>query len=98
MKYHRIDIQSKVFDGAICIPTLYRLLKNCASNSRSGIQPDLAIPRPNWKDDCTYGILLLATLKYDNIDIQSKVFDGAICIPTLYSLLKNYANITRIGN
>jgi hypothetical protein len=28
MKYHRKDIKSKVFGGATCIPTLYRLLKN----------------------------------------------------------------------
>jgi hypothetical protein len=27
MKNHRIDIQSKVFGGANCIPTQYRLLK-----------------------------------------------------------------------
>jgi hypothetical protein len=50
-----IDIQSKVFDGAIVIPTLYSLLNNCASNSRSGSEPDLAIQRPNGKDDYTYG-------------------------------------------
>ena len=48
----------------------------------------LVIPRPNRKDYCTYGINLLGTLKYDRIDIQSKVFDGATCIPTLYRLLK----------
>jgi hypothetical protein len=35
MKYHRIDIQSKVFDGATCIPTLYRLLKNSANSTRT---------------------------------------------------------------
>jgi hypothetical protein len=34
-------------------------------------------------------------MKYHRIDIQSKVFDGANCITTLYMLLKNYANITR---
>jgi hypothetical protein len=34
-------------------------------------------------------------MKYHRIDIQSKVFDGANDIPTLYRLLKNYANITR---
>ncbi len=34
------------------------------------------------------GRYLLGTLKYDRIDIQSKVFDGANCIPTLYRLLK----------
>jgi hypothetical protein len=56
LKYDRIDIQSKVFDGANYIPTLYRLLKNCANITRSGVQPDLAIPRPNRKDDCAYGI------------------------------------------
>jgi hypothetical protein len=55
LKYDRIDIQSKVFDSAICIPTLYSLLKNYASNSRSGSEPDLAIQRPNGKDDYTYG-------------------------------------------
>jgi hypothetical protein len=58
----------------------------------------LAIQRPNGKDDYTYGNKLLATLKYDRIDIQSKVFDGANCIPTIYSLLKTYANITRTGS
>jgi hypothetical protein len=36
MKYHRIDIQSKVFGGANCIPTLYRLLKNSAYITRTG--------------------------------------------------------------
>jgi hypothetical protein len=57
LKFDRIDNQSKVFDVTIiCIPTLYRLVKNCASKSRSGSDPDLAIPRPNRKDDCTYGI------------------------------------------
>ena len=34
-------------------------------------------------------------LKYDRLGIQSKVFDGATCIPALYRLLKNWANITR---
>jgi hypothetical protein len=57
----------------------------------------LAIPRPNRKNGCAYGIKLLGTLKYDRIDIQSKVFDGANCIPTLYRLLKNSANNTRTG-
>jgi len=56
LKDERIDMQSKVFDGATCIPTLYRLLKNCTSITRSGSLPDLAIPRPNRKGDCTYGI------------------------------------------
>jgi len=41
--------------------------------------------------------MLLVTLKYDRIDTQSKVFDGANCIPTLYRLLKNCASITRSG-
>ena len=61
LKYDRIDIQSKVIGGAYCIPTLYSLLKTYASNSRSGSEPDLAIPRPNGKDDYTYGIELLGT-------------------------------------
>jgi hypothetical protein len=43
-------------------------------------------------------VLLLGTLKYDWIDIQSKVFDGSTCIPTLYRLLKNCANTTRTGS
>jgi len=47
------------------------------------------------KDACAYGIYLIGTQKYDRIDIQSKVFGGANCIPTLYRLLKNSANITR---
>ena len=98
LKYDRIDIHSKVFDGATCIPTLYRLLKNCANITRSGCQPDLVIPRPNRKDACTYGIQLLGTLKYDKIDIQSKAFDGATFIPELYRRLKNCANITRSGS
>ena len=55
MKNHRIHIQSKVFGGANCIPTLYSLLKTYASNSRSGSAPDLAIPRPYGKDDNNYG-------------------------------------------
>jgi hypothetical protein len=95
LKYDRIDIQSKVFDGANCIPTLYRLLKNYANINRTDSYPVLVIQRPNRKDDCADCVELLGTLKYDRIDIQSKVFDGANCIPTLYRLLKNYANITR---
>ncbi len=98
LKYDRIDIQSKIFDGANCIPTLYSLLKNYAKITKSGSKPNLAIPRPNRKNGCAYGIELLGTLKYDRIDIQSKVFDGVNCIPTLYSLLNNYANITRTGS
>jgi len=77
---------------------LYRLLKNYASITRSGSQPDLVLPSPNVKDDCTYGVQLLGTLKYDRIDIQSKVFNGANSIPLLYRLLKNYASITRSGS
>jgi len=34
-------------------------------------------------------------MKYQRIDIQSKVFDGVNYIPTLDRLLKNYANIIR---
>jgi hypothetical protein len=98
MKYHRIDIQSKVFDGANYLPTLSRLLKNYANITRTDNYPVLVIPRPNKKEDCSYCVELLGTLKYDRIDIQSKVFDGANCIPTLYRLLKNYANITRTDN
>jgi len=56
LKYDRIDIQSKVFDSAYCIPTLYSLLKNCARSARTGSKPDLAIPRPNKKGGCAYGI------------------------------------------
>jgi hypothetical protein len=52
----------------------------------------LVIPRPNRKDDCTYGIFTYPTLKYDRRDIQSKAFDGSTCIPTLYRLLKNCAS------
>jgi hypothetical protein len=74
LKYDRIDIQSNVFDGANSIPLLYRLLKNYASITRSGSQPDLVLPSPNVKGDCTYGDKLLGTLKYDRIEIQSKVF------------------------
>ena len=44
----------------------------------------LVIPRPNRKGDGTYGIFTYPTLEYDGIDIQSKVFDGATGIPTLY--------------
>jgi len=58
----------------------------------------LAIPRPNRKDACTYGIKQLGTLKYDRIDIQSEIFDGANCIPTQYRLFNNCANITRSGS
>jgi hypothetical protein len=58
----------------------------------------MAIPRPNRKDGCAYGITLIGTLKYDRIDIQSKVLDGANCIPMLYSLLKNCARSTRTGS
>ncbi len=47
----KIDIQSKVFDGANCIPTLYSLLKTYANITRTGSDPDLAIQRPNGKDD-----------------------------------------------
>jgi hypothetical protein len=43
----------------------------------------------------SYGIFTYPTLKYDSIDIQSNVFDGANCIPTLYRLLKKCASITR---
>jgi hypothetical protein len=94
-KYDRIDVQSKVFDSVKCIPTLYRLLKKCARRTRTGSQPDLAIPRPNRNDDCIYGIQLSGILKYDRIDIRSKVLDGANCIPTLYRLLKNCTISTR---
>jgi len=58
----------------------------------------LVMPRPNRKDACTYGIWLLVTLKYDWIDIQSKVFDGANCIPAIYRFLINYDSITRSGS
>ena len=37
LKYDGIDIKSKVFDGVNCIPTLYRLIKNCASITRSAV-------------------------------------------------------------
>jgi hypothetical protein len=98
LQYDRIDIQSKIFNGANSIPVLYRLLKNYASITRSGSQPDLVLPSPNVKDDCTYGVQLLGTLKYDRINIQSKVFNGANSIPVLYRLIKNYASITRSGS
>jgi len=55
----------------------------------------LVIPRPNRKGDCAYDVQLLGTLKYDRIDIQSKVFDGATCIPTSNSHYKNCGSITR---
>jgi hypothetical protein len=61
------------------------------------VLPDLAIPRPNKTDACTYDIQLLGTSKYDRMGIQSKVFDGANCIPALYRLFNNCANITRSG-
>jgi hypothetical protein len=54
-------------------------------------------PRPNRKGDCTHGVQLLDIFKYDKIDIQSKVFDGATYIPTLYSLYKKWSIITRYG-
>jgi hypothetical protein len=47
-------------------------------------------PRPNRKGDCTYGVQLLDIFKYDKIDIQSKVFDGANGIPTLSKILLKY--------
>jgi hypothetical protein len=98
LKFDRIDIQSKVFGGANCISTLYRLLNNWAGNTSCGSLPYLAIPSPNRIDACTYGMKLLGTLNYDRIDIQSKVFDGANCISTLYRLLKNWASNTSCGS
>ncbi len=50
------------------------------------------------KGDCTYGVQLLGTLKYDRIDIQSKVFDSANCIPTVDNLFNNCANTTKSGS
>jgi hypothetical protein len=41
----------------------------------------LAIPRLNKNDDNTYGIELIGNLKYDRIDIISKVVNGINCIP-----------------
>jgi len=51
--------------------------------------PDLAITRPIKIGGCAYGIKLLGTLKYYRLDIQSKVFDGANCIPILYRPFRN---------
>jgi hypothetical protein len=51
-----MDIQSKLFDGANCSPTLYSLINNGANITWPGTLPDLAIPRPNTKDDYTFGI------------------------------------------
>jgi hypothetical protein len=56
LKYNRIDLPSKVFDGANCILTLYRLFLKYANITRSGSWPDLVILRPNRKGDCTYGV------------------------------------------
>jgi hypothetical protein len=53
MKYHRIDIQSKVFDGANCIPALYRLLKNCANIARLGTSQRLGNTKVK-KKRCLY--------------------------------------------
>jgi len=40
----------------VFVPSVDRLLKNCARSTRLGRLPDLATPRPNRKDDCTSGI------------------------------------------
>ncbi len=95
LKYDRIDIQSKVFNVANCIPSVYMLFLKQVSITRPGRQPDLVMQRPNRKSQCTYGIMLLGTLKYDRIDIQSNVFNGAICISTVHKLFLKQASITR---
>jgi len=50
----------------------------------------LVILTPNRKGDCAYGVQLLGILKYDRIDIQLKVFDGANGIPTLSRTVLKY--------
>ncbi len=85
----------RFFIGAYCIPTVYRLYLKYPSITRPGRQPDLVIPRPNRIGECAYGIQLLGTLKYDRIDIQSKVFNSANCIPTVYRLFIKQASTTR---
>jgi hypothetical protein len=62
------------------------------------VLPGLVTPRPTRKGDCTCGVELLGTLKYDRIDLQSNVFDAANCNLPLYRLLKKYASITSSGS
>jgi hypothetical protein len=79
------------------IDKLITVINNQNSSNFFANNNSLVIPRPNRKGDGTYGIFTYPILKNGRIDIQSKVFDGATCIPTLHRLLKNCANITRSG-
>jgi hypothetical protein len=51
-------------------------------------QPPFHLPTPNTKGGLTYTKKVIATIKYQLIDIQSKNLDGGLSTPTVKGINK----------
>ncbi len=90
VKYNRRIIKLKIFDWGIASPTLKGLTKNYGKTTMTNNSQSWQLnSRPNRKDGFNYAPKNKGTLKYDGINILSKVFDGDNSTSTLKGLKNN---------